>query len=113
MQHNSMADGAIAPDRELNSGVGMKNGAVLHIGVFANDQIVVVASKNCLKPDTTIGRELDSANYGCIIGNELACSAEFRATPIYFIKHPRILSDRNLYYQSALPGYFAPANTGQ
>src|SRR6185295_1376779 len=57
-----MADGAIASDRQGRASVGVKNGAILHIGSFPDDDELLIAAHHRRKPYTRIGSDIDPAD---------------------------------------------------
>ena len=62
MQHGLMADGAIAPDGERRSHVGMQHAAILDVASFADQDELIVTAQHRAEPDAGIALELHFAD---------------------------------------------------
>ena len=74
-----MADGDPRPDGERKAHVGVKHGPVLHVGVFSDDDRIVISAKYCAEPDAGVFLQYDiSKNDGARSNPVFALFGELR-----------------------------------
>ena len=54
MQHGLMADSHIRAQRQRTANIGMKHGTVLNIGIFADNDRIIVATQHSIEPNASI-----------------------------------------------------------
>ena len=70
MQHGHVSDGDVFPQCERTARIGMQDGTILNVGVFTDDNPVVVTPDSHVIPDGGVSFNDDVADDGGVFCNE-------------------------------------------
>jgi hypothetical protein len=93
VQHGEMADRDIATEGQQDAGVGVQDGAVLHVGVFADGDDVVVAAHHDVEPDAGVLLQNHRTDDGGVVGDEPVFAVKFDLAVAERVDHRILLSE--------------------
>src|SRR6266853_4700511 len=106
-----VTDGAILSDRQRKTHVGVAGRVVLHIGVFADFNPLIVAAQHRAEPHACRAQQADLADHGRSIGDEVvAVGGEFGRLPVKLIDcHASLISWWRRFWHSRVVQASSPA----